>query len=60
MPNKKILDVLDIILSMMTSPDIGSAINLDAATDYKEGRYDQKVREMVEKQKEEQLKKWSL
>jgi ubiquitin-protein ligase len=57
MPNKKILDVLDIILSMMTSPDIGSAINLDAATDYKEGRYDQKVREMVEKQKEEQLKK---
>jgi len=50
MPNKKISDVLEIILSMLTSPDIGSAINLDAARDFKEGRYEQKVREMIEKQ----------
>ena len=35
---------------MLTSPDIGSAINLDAANDYKEGKYEQKVREMVAKQ----------
>ncbi len=39
MPNKKITDVLEIILSMLTSPDIGSAINLEAVKDFKEGRY---------------------
>lgn len=50
MPNKKVVDILEIILSMLTSPDIGSAINLDAANDYKEGKYEQKVREMVAKQ----------
>lgn len=40
MPNKKVSDVLEIILSMLASPDIGSAINLDAARDYKEGKYE--------------------
>ncbi len=32
---------------MLTSPDIPSAINFDAARDFKEGKYDQKVRELV-------------
>ena len=44
MPNKKVGEILDIIISMLTSPDISSAINLEAAKDFKEGTYDQKVR----------------
>lgn len=47
MPNKKVGDVLEIILSMLSSPDISSAINLEAAKDFKEGTYDQKVRLMI-------------
>jgi ubiquitin-protein ligase len=39
MPNKKVAEVLDIIISMLTSPDISSAINLEAAKDFKEGTY---------------------
>lgn len=52
MPNKKVGEVLDIIISMLASPDISSAINLEAAKDFKEGTFDKKVREMVEKQTE--------
>jgi ubiquitin-protein ligase len=52
MPNKKVGEVLDIIMSMLASPDISSAINLEAAKDFKEGTFEKKVREMVEKQTE--------
>ncbi len=43
------MDVLDIILSMLVSPDIGSAINLEAVQDFKNGKYEARVKEIMGK-----------
>lgn len=40
---------------MLVQPDLTSAINLQAANDFKEGTYEKKVKELILKNKE---KKW--
>lgn len=50
MPNKKVFDIIETILGMLAHPDCSSAINIEAATQVKEGTFFQIAREKAEKE----------
>ncbi len=60
LPNKKVTEIIETILSMLISPDLGSAINLEAVRDVKEGTYEGKVKELLAKGKLDLLITWFL
>ena len=45
LPNKKVQDILEIILGMLAHPDTTSAINMEAAGQVKEGTFFKAARE---------------
>lgn len=47
LPNKKVQEIIDTIISMLVQPDISSAINLEAANQVKQGIYFQKAKEQA-------------
>lgn len=50
LPNKKVQDIVETILGMLAHPDCSSAINLEAATQVKEGTFFQVARERAQKE----------
>ena len=50
-PNKKVTEVIHSIQSMLLHPDIHSAINLEAAKEFKEDKFNEHAREVMAKSK---------
>ncbi len=50
LPNKKVQDIVETILGMLAHPDTSSAINLEAASQVKEGTFFQVAREKAQKE----------
>ena len=50
LPNKKVQEIIQTILSMLLSPDVVSAINLEAANHVKQGTFFDIAREKAQKE----------
>ena len=49
LPNKKVTEIVNSIQTMLLHPEIGVAINLDAANEFKEGKFEAHAREVMKK-----------
>ena len=48
-PNKKVQEIVQALVSMLLEPDLHHPINHEAANEFKEGKYEQHVKEVLEK-----------
>ena len=47
-PTKKLITVLDKIISLLIAPSQDNAFNQNAATDFKNGQWEQKAKQMTQ------------